>query len=159
MSDKFTIRKAIPADLPVLLRFEQELINAERPLDETMINEEFHYYDLAAMIESTEAEVLVAEADGKLVGSCHCSIRKGDPWNTFDRYAFLGFMYVSPEYRGLGITQVIMRRLKDWAAARGLTEVRLQVYDDNIAAVKAYEKIGFKKILTEMRLGITLPES
>jgi len=149
----------MPADLPTLLRFEQELINAERPLDETMINEEFHYYDLAAMIESADAEVLVAEANGKLVGSCHCSVRKGDAWNTFDRYAFLGFMYVAPEYRGQGITQAIMLQLTGWAAARGLTEVRLQVYDDNIAAVKAYEKIGFKKILTEMRLGVASPGS
>jgi RimJ/RimL family protein N-acetyltransferase len=32
-----------------------------------------------------------------------------------------------------------------------LTEVRLQVYTENNAAIRAYEKAGFKQIMTEMR--------
>jgi len=51
------IRPATPNDLPTLLNFEQSLINSERPFDETMISEEFHYYDLALLIEDPEADM------------------------------------------------------------------------------------------------------
>ncbi|MGB5500466.1 MAG: GNAT family N-acetyltransferase, partial [Maribacter sp.] len=31
-------------------------------------------------------------------------------------------------------------------------EIRLTVYDENHAAIRAYEKVGFKKHIIEMRL-------
>jgi len=54
--------------------------------------------------------------------------------------------------RGRGVNKLIIDALVEWAAKKGLDEVRLQVYADNIPAVAAYEKVGFKKMLTEMRL-------
>jgi ribosomal protein S18 acetylase RimI-like enzyme len=147
-----TIRKAQPDDLPILHEFEQNLINAERPLDPTFTPEIFHYYDLKKMIESDEAEVLVAEADAALVGSGNARIRIGEPYNQFEKYAFLGFMYCAPAYRGQGINRLIMDELFKWSKDQGLTEIRLQVYDENNPAVRAYEKVGFKKILTTMRM-------
>ncbi|HMR91832.1 MAG TPA: GNAT family N-acetyltransferase [Chitinophagaceae bacterium] len=148
----YHIRQATIADLPVLLTFEQALIEAERPFDPTLVPEPFHYYNLEELILSPDAEVLVAEADDQPVASGHCRIYEAKHQYQFERYAFLGFMYTVPAYRGQGITQDIMQRLIAWAGANGLKEVRLQVYDENIAAVKAYEKAGFKKILAEMRL-------
>ena len=59
--DTILIRKATPDDLPALLKFEQGIIEAERPFDETLVTEAFHYYDLAARIRDHDAEVVVAE--------------------------------------------------------------------------------------------------
>jgi ribosomal protein S18 acetylase RimI-like enzyme len=39
--------------------------------------------------------------------------------------------------------------------SKGITEVRLEVYHENNAAVSAYEKVGFKKLLTTMRCDIS----
>lgn len=150
--EEIIIRKAMPEDLPVLLLAEQELINAERPFDPTLVPGEFYYYDLEEMIESEDAEVLIATQDGLFAGCGHASIRTGKPYNNFDRYAFLGFMYVVPEHRGKDIIQRIIGELKKWAEKKGLDEIRLQVYANNIAAVKAYEKVGFEKLLIDMRL-------
>jgi GNAT superfamily N-acetyltransferase len=150
--DEIEIRKARLEELPTLLQFEQGIVEAERPFDETFVKEEFKYYDLAKMIESDEAEVVVAVVNSKLAGSGHARILPAKPYNQFDRYAFLGFMYVVPEHRGKGINRLIIKELVEWAKAKGLPEVRLQVYDDNKPAVTAYEKVGFKKHLTEMRL-------
>lgn len=150
--ENITVRQASIEDLPMLLEFEQDLINAERPFEPTFTDGKFHYYDLKKMIESDEAEVVVAETDGKIVGSGHARIREAENYNCFDRYAFFGFMYSAPEYRGKGINQLIMNELFKWANARGLNEIRLQVYDENTPAIRAYEKVGFKKILTTMRL-------
>ena len=59
------IRKATLEDLPYLLKFEQGIISAERPFDETLVSENFHYYDLAERIKEPDAEVLVAEVNGE----------------------------------------------------------------------------------------------
>jgi GNAT superfamily N-acetyltransferase len=63
-------------------------------------------------------------------------------------------MYVLPEYRGKGINKLILDRLKDWAASQGLTELRLEVYYENLPAIKAYEKFGFKSHMLEMRYNL-----
>ncbi|WP_439554802.1 GNAT family N-acetyltransferase [Dyadobacter sp.] len=150
--EEINIRQARIEELPVLLEFEKGIIKAERPFDETFVTEDFNYYDLAKMIENEETEVVVAESNGQLVGAGHVRILPAKPYNQFDRYAFLGFMYVVPEQRGKGINRLIIKKLVEWARQKGLPEVRLQVYDANKSAVAAYEKVGFKKHLVEMRL-------
>ena len=146
------IRKATLADLPVLLSFEQAIITAERPYDDTLKDSEIHYYDVAAMIEAPEVEVLVAEYNGELIGSGYARIEYGKPYLKFPRLAYLGFMYVDPAHRGKGINKRIIEALKVWAIAQGMVEMRLDVYIENQAAVKAYEKAGFIGNLLEMRL-------
>ena len=67
-------------------------------------------------------------------------------------YAYLGFMYTDEDFRGMGINALIVEELKTWSNANGLKEIRLTVYNENLAAIKAYEKVGFKKHIIEMRL-------
>ena len=66
----------------------------------------------------------------------------------------MGFMYVLPAHRGKGVNQKIIDTLKDWSIAQNVTEFRLQVYNDNQPAVKAYEKVGFTKLMIEMRMDV-----
>jgi ribosomal protein S18 acetylase RimI-like enzyme len=61
-------------------------------------------------------------------------------------------MYTCPDFRGKGINKMIIDTLKNWSTANGLKEIRLTVYDENQGAIRAYEKVGFKKHIIEMRL-------
>lgn len=146
------IRKAILAELPVLLEFEQAIINAERPYEANFKEGTFHYYDIAAMIAAPDVEVLVAELNGELIGSGYARLRDAKPYHKFAQYAYLGFMYVDPAHRGKGVNKLIIEGLKAWASSQGMVEMRLEVYGGNEAAVKAYEKAGFCTNLVEMRL-------
>lgn len=149
------IRKAIIDDLPVLLQFEQGIISAERPFDSTLIDGTISYYDLKAFISAPDVEVLVAEIDGEVVGSGYARIKINQKnYYDFEKYAYLGFMYVKPEYRGKGVNQATIEALKQWSAKQGLAEVKLEVYSDNAGAIKAYKKAGFEKRLVEMRIGL-----
>lgn len=145
-------RPAKLEELPELLEFEQGIIEAERPFDPTLKPGHINYYDIEALILSDEAEVVVAEADGEVVGSGYAQIRIAKDFQQHDRYAYLGFMYVKPEFRGKGIISGIMDQLKNWTVKNGLNEIRLEVYNDNDPAVRAYEKAGFGKHLVEMRM-------
>ena len=148
------IRKATLNDLPILYEFEQGIITAERPYDETLKTGDITYYDIKTMIESNEDEVIVAIFNNEIIGSAYASIKKAKPHLKHSHYAYLGFMYVNPAYRGKGINKKIINELKIWALSRSLNEVRLDVYNDNHSAIRAYEKAGFKKHLINMRMEI-----
>jgi GNAT superfamily N-acetyltransferase len=148
------VRKAIESEIEILLGFEKEIINAERPFDSTLRDGEIHYYDLIELIRSREAEVLVAVVNNEIIGSGYAKILPAEPFQKYSRYAYLGFMYVRPGFRGQGINQKILNGLIDWAKSQKLTEVRLEVYDKNITAKNAYLKAGFNPNLLEMRLEI-----
>ncbi|WP_418498994.1 GNAT family N-acetyltransferase [Flagellimonas sp.] len=152
MSKKIGIRQATLEDLSTLLQFEQEIVKVERPFDITIKEGHVSYYDLAQMVQDPEAHVVVAEIDGKLVASGYAIPKKARHYLDHEWYAYLGFMYTDPEYRGLGINAKIVDELKQWSVQNGFKEIRLTVYSDNLPAIRAYEKVGFKKHIIEMRL-------
>ena len=148
------IRKASLDDLEQLMIFEQDLIKTERPFDPTLKPDPINYYDLKSLITSPLAEVVVAETDNKVIASGYARIDRSKPFLKHSTHAYLGFMYVLPEYRGQGINKQIMDALKDWAVSKNITEFRLEVYYDNISAIKAYEKVGFSRYSLEMRYNL-----
>ena len=149
------LRPAQPDDLPTLLAFEQALIAYERPFTPLLKTDPISYYDLEAYIKDPNIEVVVATVDQKLVGSGYALVRTAASYKTPAQYAYLGFMYVEPEYRGQGINQKIMNHLFAWAKQQGLSEIQLDVYAQNESAIKAYTKVGFTPDLINMRLKIS----
>ena len=149
-----TIRTAANTDLPKLAEFLQTLVDAERPFDPTLKEGEIFYYDIQELIEDKATEIMVVESNNEIIGSGYAQIRSAKPYEKHEVFGYLGFMFVSPEFRGQGISGLLLTALKKWILDQGITEVRLQVYDENEAAVRAYEKAGFKKIVTTMRCDI-----
>lgn len=148
------IRGAIETEIEILLSFEKGIVEVERPFDNTLKEGEVHYYDLIELIRSERAEVLVAVVNNEIVGSAYAKILPAEPYQKYLEYAYLGFMYVKPAFRGQGINQKVLHELMNWAKSQNLTEVRLEVYDENIIAKNSYLKAGFKPNLLEMRLEI-----
>ncbi|EAR14257.1 Predicted acetyltransferase [Robiginitalea biformata HTCC2501] len=146
------IRPATEADLEELRELEQGLIRDERPFDPTIRPDPVHYYDLPALIHDPESLLLVGVSDGRIVSTGYASKRTPRPYLDHDVYAYFGFMYTRPEYRGRGLNGRIIQELRQWARERGLEEVRLTVYTGNAPAIRAYEKAGFAPHIVEMRL-------
>ena len=151
MSD-LIIRTAVQADLPILKEFEQGIIATERPFNDSLKSEYICYYDIGALIDSKNSSVLVAEDDGVIVGSGYARIRESKAHLTHDFHVYLGFMYVAPTHRGQGINQLVIQALISWGKTQGMQEFYLEAYADNNSALKAYEKLGFKASLIEMKL-------
>ncbi|NND78814.1 MAG: GNAT family N-acetyltransferase, partial [Maribacter sp.] len=127
-------------------------IQAERPFDVTLGADPITYYDLRQLIRSEDASLVVAEIEGKIVGSGYALVKPARHYLNHKYYSYLGFMFTLPDYRGMGVNTKIIKKLKEWSYAKGLHEIRLTVYDENHKAIKAYEKVGFKKHIIEMRL-------
>lgn len=151
---EYSVRPASVDDLDELLKFEQEIIKAERPFDPTIREGQISYYDIRELIESNNAEVVVVEVAGEVVASGYAKIREARHYLDHDLYSYLGFMYTVPQHRGRGLNAKIIAALKEWSLKKGLTEIRLTVYQENVGAIKAYEKAGFGKHICEMRLRV-----
>lgn len=149
---KVNIRTATLDDLPVLLDFEQEIIKTERPFDDTIKEGPISYYDIGEMVQDPKSHVVVAEVGGKIVASGYAIPKKARHYLDHEFYAYLGFMYTDGDFRGQGINAMIVEELKNWSHNQGFKEIRLTVYNENQPAIKAYEKVGFKKHIIEMRL-------
>jgi GNAT superfamily N-acetyltransferase len=150
--EEVNVRTACLDDLGILLDFEQNIIKTERPFDITIQDGEIHYYDIAKMIQAPDVEIMVAEYGSEIVGSGYARIEASKVFLKHPKHAYLGFMYVKPEHRGKGVNKRIIEALQQWAIDRGITEFRLDVYNDNLPAIKAYEKTGFAKLMIEMRM-------
>ncbi|CAN1574924.1 WecD Histone acetyltransferase HPA2 and related acetyltransferases [Flavobacteriaceae bacterium] len=148
------IRKATLKDLTILLEFEQGIISTERPYDTTLKEGNINYYNIEKMISAKDVEVVVAVIDDQVIGSGYARIEEAKPYLNHKLYAYLGFMFTHPDHRGKGVNALIIETLKNWIIAHNIFEMRLDVYNNNTSAIKAYEKIGFKKHLINMRVGL-----
>jgi RimJ/RimL family protein N-acetyltransferase len=149
------IREVRAEDVETLLRFEQGVVITERPFDSTLKPHPNYYYDIQQMIVDPLVQLVVAESNGQLIGCGYARIEKSKPYSKHGHHAYLGFMYVEPAWRGRNINQMIIEKLKQWSITKGITELRLDVYYDNLPAIKAYEKAGFTKLMIHMRMGLS----
>ena len=148
------VRKATLKDLPTLLKFEQGLIEAERPMDSTIKDEYISYYDIAGFIKSEYSEVYVVALNDEIVASGYAIIKADRHYLKHKKQAHLGFMFVPKKHRGKGFNKLIIAALLKWCKKKVVFEIRLDVYQDNVAAIKAYKKVGFKKHMIKMRLNL-----
>jgi len=150
--DEIIVRPANLGDMDRLLSFEQAIIESERPYDPALRSRgDVHYYDLENLITSPDVEVVVAETPGKIIGSGFARIESSEAYLKHREHSYLGFMYVVPEYRGKGVNKKIVAALEAWSVSQGVTEMQLEVYVENAAAIRAYEKSGYGGLILQMR--------
>ncbi len=154
MKSTITIRPAEIADLETLLQFEQGVIRAERPFDLTLKGDPISYYDIKELITAPHILLLVAQSGEHIIGSGYARIEPAKPYNRHQQYAYLGFMFVDGAWRGKGVNKQILDGLKQWVKSQGIGELRLEVYQQNESAIRAYEKAGFAKHMILMRIGL-----
>ena len=146
------LRPATLADLKALEEFEQGVIQYERPFAPQLKEDPVHYYKIEDLIKNENSCFIVAEVNHQLVASGYASIEESEPTKKDPFHAYLGFMYVVPEFRGMGINGKIVQHLIEWSKKNDLSEIIIELYAENQSALQAYKKIGFHPDLIKMRL-------
>ena len=118
-------------DLYEAVASEGRWIAGEAPVDRDARRTRF---ELA--IERGDAAVLVAEEDGRLVGSLGIEVQAYG-------VAELGMM-VAADRRGQGVGSALLEAAIEWARAAGAHKVSLQFWPHNEAAGALYRKFGFE---------------
>ena len=147
-------REATLEDLETLLEFEQGVVEAEKPLDPFLGKGELHYYNIPELITADYTQFLVAVSNNEIVACGYIRIDNSKIYQKNPKHGYIGFMFVKPSFRGQKISTLLLDSLKNWAKEKELKELRLDVYNNNIEALKVYERFGFTKILVNMRMDI-----
>lgn len=90
------------------------------------------------MIQSKDAYYIVAEQDGKILGSCGVlqALDEGNITN----------VVIEQESRGQGIGTAMLEFLMKEGEKRGITAYTLEVRVSNASAIHVYEKLGFVSV-------------
>jgi aminopeptidase-like protein/RimJ/RimL family protein N-acetyltransferase len=83
------------------------------------------------------------------VSGTHVGNIKYEPVDPAKGYAVMGVLIGEPEFRGRGVTAEVLVASAQWLRDNSeIEEIVLGVDADNAPAIRAYERIGFKKMYT-----------
>jgi ribosomal protein S18 acetylase RimI-like enzyme len=91
--------------------------------------------------------VVVAEVDGAPAGIVRAALREDHHLGI--RGGVLLWLAVDPSARGRGVATALVQRATDWFDAHGAS-AEVFVTDANAAAMRAYERAGFRTVDTRM---------
>jgi len=125
------VRRADLSDLDDLVALERRAFDGDR-----LSRAQYRRH-----LDSDSAQVLVA-SDGRhdFFGSAVLFFRKRS------RVARLYSLATRPESRGLGVGAALLQAAMATARRRGCRVLRLEVRTDNAAAIRLYERAGFRRI-------------
>lgn len=134
----FSTRFATPQDVPVILRFIRELADFEKLLHEVVADADTLHKSLFE--DPKGPEVLIAEENKTPVGF----VLFFHNFSTFlgRKGIYIEDLYISPECRGKGYGEKILRTIYHIAKERNCGRVEWWVLDWNERAINFYKKIG-----------------
>ncbi len=138
---RWTLRPGRPTDGRALARLFAEVRREGRWLITApgAVSEPSEGFWIAEMIRAAEHLVLVAEADGEVVGNVLVSVDRGVATEHVGVLSIL----LGDGWRNVGIGSELIVAAQRWAADRGLRKLSLGVFPDNERAIAVYEKHGF----------------
>jgi ribosomal-protein-alanine acetyltransferase len=107
-------------------------------------HEAFSKRELAYLLADYHAIGLAAKIDGEIVGFgiARVDIRRNAP------FGHILTVDVTPACRRRGIAQTLLHEIEAILREKGVKECRLEVREDNSAALSLYQKLGYKEIGT-----------
>ena len=146
----FSIRAAVPADVPAIHALIVELAVYEREPDAVLITEQ----DLRRDGWGPEPlfECLVVEDGGAV-----CGFALFHPtYSTWTgRSLYLEDLYVQPEHRGQGLGSALLARVAAEAERQGCARLDWSVLTWNEPAIRVYERIGATRMEEWRRMRLT----
>ncbi len=138
----YIIRRAKLADLEKLVSFTVAEAKEAEGID--LSPENVHRSVLAALENETLGKywVLAGEND-EIIGNISI-VREWSNWKG-GYYWWIQSLFIQPEFRGLGLMQMLIDTVKEEARKGEGLELRLCVHSTNIRALKAYRKSGFSE--------------
>ncbi len=122
------LRKARSEDLEALLGLEDLCFDCDR----------LSRRAFARWVKAPHGVFLVVEREGRVIGYGLAVLREDSP------AARLYSIALDEGARGKGLSQALLAALEEGALAAGRTEMRLEVAQSNLAAIKLYQRCGYE---------------
>lgn len=139
---KVTIREAQPSDAEQIIHYVQRL--SDEPVSNITISPgefapsvEEEEMIISEFASSENSILLVAEKDGKIVGTLNC---RGRNDRKAIRHSVAIGMSVDQDWRGQGIGSLLMANLIEWAKGTDfIKRIELLVFERNEVAIHLYK--------------------
>jgi len=99
---------------------------------------------IAKLLDKEHLTVFAAQVDAEIAGYCIATAEH--------EYGELDSLFIDKAYRGTGLGTRLSRLALEWLQGLGCTDVRVAVAVGNETAIPFYEKLGFQKRFTILRL-------
>lgn len=122
----------------VSLEYLERLYEIEK---ECFKKEAFTKQQIAKLLTSPNSVGLTAKKDGEIIGFIIGAVY-------YDNDRLVGHILtidVSQRHRRKGIGVKLLQEIEKIFAGKGVVKCRLEVREDNIAAIKLYTKLGYKR--------------
>ena len=138
---RWTLRPGRPTDGRALARLFADVRAEGRWLITTpgAVSEPSEAFWIGELIRAEESMVLVAEADGDVVGNVLVSVDRG---RATEHIGVLSIC-IGADWRDVGIGTELVAGAQAWARERRLRKLSLGVFPDNERAIAVYERCGF----------------
>lgn len=91
--------------------------------------------DIATVQQTGHGELLVAAAEGRVVGTVMVGHDGHRGW--------VYYMAVDPARQRVGLGKRLLRAAEEWVAARGIKKLELMIRDSNLGVAAFYESCGY----------------
>lgn len=149
------LRRATRADLEPLTRLTVEAFHqaydGKSPAAEIQAHIERNFGPEQILGELTDENgiVLLVESEGKLLGYALLACGSETPLVSGARAVELRRIYFDARVTGKGYGSILMRACLDAAAASRAGVIWLSVWEENHAAIRFYERWGFRRVGTQ----------
>jgi GNAT superfamily N-acetyltransferase len=137
MQPQFEIRLATPADAAAISHVLYESFVEFKPLYTSGGFSATALFAEQVLERMNEGPIWIASRDGIAVGTI-AAVAKGES-------AYIRGMAVLPSARGSGVAPALLREAEKWAASKGFRHVFLSTTPFLTAAIRFYEKSGFRR--------------
>lgn len=149
-----TVRRARPGDIEPLLDLWQEMMAYHARLDGRFVPAADGRQAFRPTVEAWMADemwrVLVAVADGKVVGYTIGRIAENPPILEMQRYGWITDICVARQWRRAGVGRRLFAALRSWFRRRNLTVVQLHVAAANPVSQAFWRAMGFADYMNRL---------
>lgn len=141
MSDdvKVRMRSAEPADLDSLVSLLAALFAIE---EDFVFDEPKQRRGLSLMLKNERGCVLVAEAEGLVIGMCSGQLLVSTAEGGLS--LLIEDVVVDERWRGRGVGRLLMAAISDWAKANKVSRLQLLADRNNVPALDFYRSLGWQ---------------
>lgn len=157
--EELAIRRAKESDIPTINKLLYEVLKVHSDVRPDLFKAGTKKYtdeEIKEILEDDKTPVFVAEKEGNVVGYAFCVHQQYINNNNMTdiKTLYIDDLCVDEAARGAHVGKALYEYVLNYAKAEGYYNVTLNVWADNVNAVKFYEKIGLKiqKIGMEMIL-------
>lgn len=150
------IRPATRADLPSLGRLGALLVRTHHEFDGARFiaataQTEGGYADfLGTQVDEPDAQLLVAERDGEVIGYTYATLEGHDWMSLRGPAGMLHDIVIDPAHRGAGIGRALLDATMAALEARGAPQLVLSAAARNESAQRLFTRAGFRRTMIEM---------